>query len=91
MGELLDEPVLILKSCIGNRSLGWDLLPPGSERYTVDGKTYAGYKDTPDSWIEGQPKPANDNEMPQAMYYLVEASFAQAMGVTLERGRTVIG
>jgi alpha-galactosidase len=58
MGHLLDEPVLILKSCIGNRSLGWDLLPPGSERYTVDGRTYAGYKDTPDSWIEGQPKKA---------------------------------
>ncbi len=56
MGQLLDEPVLILKACIGNRSLGWDLLPPGSERYVVDGKTYAGYKDTPDSWIEGQPK-----------------------------------
>ena len=56
MGQLLDEPVLILKSCIGNRSLGWDLLPPGSERYVVDGKTYAGYKDTPDSWVEGQPK-----------------------------------
>lgn len=56
MGYLLDEPVLILKTCIGNRSLGWDLLPPGSERFTVDGKTYAGYKDTPDSWIEGQPK-----------------------------------
>ena len=28
----MDAPVLILKSCIGNRSLGWDLLPPGSER-----------------------------------------------------------
>ncbi len=56
MGHLLNEPVLILKACIGNRSLAWDLLPPGSARYTVDGKTYAGYKDTPDSWIEGQPK-----------------------------------
>ena len=56
MGQVLDEPVLILKSCIGNRSLGWDLLPPGSERYTVAGKTYAGYKDTPDSWVEGDPK-----------------------------------
>jgi alpha-galactosidase len=56
MGHVFDEPVLILKSCIGNRSLGWDLLPPGSERYVVDGRTYAGYKDTPDSWIEGQPK-----------------------------------
>lgn len=56
MGQLLDEPVLVLKSCIGNRSLGWDLLPPGSERFTFEGRTYAGYKDTPDSWIEGQPK-----------------------------------
>ncbi len=40
-------------------------------------------------WIEGQPKPANVNEMPQAMFYLVEAGFEQAMGVTLERGRFV--
>jgi len=40
-------------------------------------------------WIEGRPKPANDNEMPQAMYYLVEAGFEQAMGITLERGRFV--
>jgi hypothetical protein len=56
MGHVLDEPVLVLKSCIGNRSLGWDLLPPGSKQYTFDGKTYAGYKETPDSWVEGQPK-----------------------------------
>ncbi len=56
MGTVLDEPVLVLKACIGNRSLGWDLLPPGSERFEFDGRTYAGYKDTPDSWIEGQPK-----------------------------------
>lgn len=56
MGQVLDEPVLILKSCIGNRSLGWDLLPPGSKQYSFEGKTYAGYKDTPDSWVEGQPK-----------------------------------
>jgi predicted permease len=40
-------------------------------------------------WIEGQPKPANVNEMPQAMFYLVEAGFEQAMGITLERGRFV--
>jgi predicted permease len=40
-------------------------------------------------WIEGQPKPANDNEMHQAMYYLVEAGFEQAMGITLQRGRFV--
>ena len=31
-------------------------------------------------WIEGQPKPANDNEMPQAMFYLVEAGFRAGHG-----------
>jgi len=40
-------------------------------------------------WIEGQPKPANVNEMPQAMFYLAEARFEQAMGITLERGRFI--
>lgn len=33
MGELFDAPVLLLKSCSGNRALGWDLLPPGSPEY----------------------------------------------------------
>ena len=59
MGQVLDEPVLVLKSCIGNRSLGWDLLPPGSERFQAEVaerggqkvlKVFAGYKDKPDSW-----------------------------------------
>jgi predicted permease len=40
-------------------------------------------------WIEGQPKPANFQEMHQAMFYLVEAGFQPAMGVTLERGRFI--
>jgi hypothetical protein len=40
-------------------------------------------------WIEGRPKPANDNEMAQAMFYLVEAGFRDAMGMTLERGRFI--
>jgi predicted permease len=40
-------------------------------------------------WIEGRPKPANDSEMPQAMFYLVEAGFREAMGITLQRGRFV--
>merc|ERR1719272_505157 len=37
-----DEPTMLLKSCIGNRALGWDLLPPGTKRweYTEGGKTY---------------------------------------------------
>jgi hypothetical protein len=59
VGNAIDAPVMILKSCIGNRSLGWDLLPPGSERYEFVSKdkqgvektmVYAGYKDRPDMW-----------------------------------------
>ena len=61
VGEAVDAPVMILKSCIGNRSLGWDLLPPGSERYEVEenGKTmvYAGFGDSPAKWEKGtEPK-----------------------------------
>jgi hypothetical protein len=48
VGEALDAPVLILKSCIGNRSLGWDLLPPGSEPYEFNGQVIPGYRGTPD-------------------------------------------
>jgi hypothetical protein len=60
LGNHLEEPVLILKSCIGNRSLGWDLLPPGSERVEQDGMVYAGYKDSPDKWEKGtEPKAIN--------------------------------
>jgi hypothetical protein len=54
-------PILLLKSCIGNRSLGWDLLPPGSKQYDYNGNTYAGYKDSPASWEAGTPKPAPVN------------------------------
>jgi len=56
LGYYHDEPVLLIKASIGNRSLGWDILPPGSERFTYKGRTYAGYKDTPSSWVAGQPK-----------------------------------
>ena len=58
MGHVLDEPVLVLESCIGNRSLGWDLLPPGSKQFEFEGKIYAGYKESPLSWDKGtKPKP----------------------------------
>lgn len=45
LGNAIDAPVMMLKSSIGNRSLGWDLLPPGSVRYTHDGKEQPGYKE----------------------------------------------
>ncbi len=64
LGDALDAPVLILKSSIGNRSLGWDILPPGSESYEFtdpkDGKTYvyAGSGESPLRWEKGtEPKP----------------------------------
>jgi hypothetical protein len=47
LGHVTDAPVMLLKSCIGNRSLGWDLLPPGSEPYEHGGKTQPGYRGTP--------------------------------------------
>lgn len=47
LGNYHEEPVLILKSCIGNRSLGWDLLPPGSEPYEHGGTMQPGYRGTP--------------------------------------------
>jgi hypothetical protein len=62
VGEATDAPVLILKSCIGNRALGWDLLPPGGEgfEFTDDkGVTWIhpGYKGTPERWVKGtEPK-----------------------------------
>ncbi|MEL6107405.1 MAG: sialate O-acetylesterase [Planctomycetota bacterium] len=63
LGEAIDGPVLLLKSCIGNRALGWDLLPPGSEGFEFTdskGKTWVhpGYKGSPERWEKGSvPKP----------------------------------
>lgn len=45
LGNAIDAPVMVLKSSIGNRSLGWDLLPPGTPRYTHEGKEEAGYRE----------------------------------------------
>ena len=56
VGDLHDEPVLLIKASQGNRSLGWDILPPGSERFVHEGRTYAGYGDDTPSWIEGEEK-----------------------------------
>jgi hypothetical protein len=46
---------MTLKSCIGNRALGWDLLPPGSKSYTYNNLTYAGYGEAPRNWKAGDP------------------------------------
>ena len=60
VGDHHDEPALILKASQGNRSLAWDFLPPGSERFEADGKVYAGYKDPKASWPIGtDPQPGS--------------------------------
>lgn len=62
LGTSIGAPVLVLKSCIGNRSLGWDLLPPGSEPYEHQGKTVPGYRGTPEY-------PKGDGRKPEGVWY----------------------
>ena len=55
-------PYMMLKSCIGDRALGWDLLSPGTKRssYTDSAGavwTYAGYHDSPEKWIANKTQP----------------------------------
>ena len=62
IGNYLNKPVMILKSCIGNRALGWDLLPPGGEGFEyTDAKgvtwVHPAYKGSPEKWVKGtEPK-----------------------------------
>ena len=72
LGNAIDAPVMVLKSSIGNRSLGWDLLPPGSKKFLAEvterdgkkvSKVFAGYKDAPDSW-EADPAKGIDTPAP---------------------------
>ncbi|MFO8026323.1 MAG: sialate O-acetylesterase [Opitutales bacterium] len=42
LGHMIDAPVLILKSCVGNRALGWDLLPPSADGTGAKGQSYQG-------------------------------------------------
>jgi len=62
VGDHHEAPVLVIKTSQGNRSLGWDFLSPGSERFEytdAEGTTwyYAGYKDPRSKWEKGtEPK-----------------------------------
>ena len=61
LGHVTDAPVLILKSCVGNRALGWDLLPPSAVGTGAGGKSYQGdsessnrkVKENKDGWYAG--------------------------------------
>jgi hypothetical protein len=52
LGNAIDAPVMILKSCIGNRALSWDLLPPGAEGYAGNLETPRKPKDVKE-WYAG--------------------------------------
>lgn len=61
LGQALDAPVMILKSCVGNRALGWDLLPPSADGTGAKGQSYQGdseygnrkVKENRDGWYAG--------------------------------------
>ena len=59
MGWYHDEPVLLIKSSIGNRGLMWDYLPPGSPRTVSGATTYPAYGESPETWATagGGPTP----------------------------------
>jgi predicted permease len=55
-------------------SLSWGAIPMDSE-------------DDEQFWIEGQPKPSNENDMNWALEYTVEPDYLRVMRIPLERGR----
>jgi len=57
IANFTNNPTMILKSCIGNRALGWDLLPPGSPSWEYNGYTYAGYHGSPEKCQTGKTCP----------------------------------
>jgi predicted permease len=61
---------------------------PGIEHVSVIGGSLpmTGDSEVP-FWIEGQPKPANESEMPFALFYLVSSAYQQVMRIPLQRGR----
>jgi len=38
-------------------------------------------------WVEGKPKPANQADMEQTLFYMVQPGYLKAMGIRLDRGR----
>lgn len=55
-------------------SLSWAATPMDSE-------------DDNQFWLDGQPKPQNQNDMNWAVYYVVQEDYLRVMGIPLEHGR----
>jgi len=62
---------------------------PGVEAVSVMGGSLpmTGDSEVP-FWLEGQPKPANQEDMPFALFYLITPNYQKAMHIPVERGRT---
>ena len=56
MGQAIDAPVLILKVCVGNRALGWDLLPPSAKGTGSKGQSYQGNSESSNRQINRDAK-----------------------------------
>jgi hypothetical protein len=56
LGQVTDAPVLILKSCVGNRALGWDLLPPSAVGTGANGGSYQGNSESSNRKINEEAK-----------------------------------
>jgi hypothetical protein len=66
-----DAPLMMLKCCVGNRSLGYDLLPPGSEKYEVNGQIKPGYGQVAGGIpkAEAKPTPPKRGKGPGMVWY----------------------
>ncbi|BCX47418.1 hypothetical protein HAHE_13260 [Haloferula helveola] len=59
LGEAIDAPVMILKSCVGNRALGWDLLPPSADGTGSKGQSYQGDSESSNRKVSEEVKAKN--------------------------------
>jgi hypothetical protein len=59
LGHAMDAPVLLLKSCVGNRALGWDLLPPSAVGTGAKGGSYQGDSESSDRKVSEEVKAKN--------------------------------
>jgi predicted permease len=85
-----DEKVTANQLRMRYRAIGQQLENvPGVEAESIMGGSLpmTGDSEVP-FWLEGQPKPANQNDMPFALFYLITPNYQKAMHIPVERGRT---
>jgi len=59
LGHAIDAPVLLLKACVGNRALGWDLLPPSAVGTGKNGQSYQGDSESSNRKVSEDAKAKN--------------------------------